>query len=58
MPIRRVRKNGEPSKLSTKGILGINLKRSYWIIILKHLQLKEECQLEFGRLFRRPMMSN
>ena len=26
------------------------LKRSYWIIIQKHLQLKEEHQLEFGRL--------
>ena len=47
MQIRRVRKNGEPLKLSMKGILGMSLKRSYWIIIQKHLQLKEECQLEF-----------
>ena len=58
MPIRRARKNGEPLKLSMKGILGMSLKRSYWIIIQKHLQLKEECQLEFSRLFRRPTMSN
>ena len=27
MPIKRARKNGEPSKLSMKGILGMSLKR-------------------------------
>ena len=58
MLITRARKNGEPSKLSMKGILGMNLKRSYWIIIQKHLQLKEEHQLEFSRLFGRPTMLN
>ena len=58
MPIKRVRKSRKPLKLSTKGILGTNLKRSCWIIIQKHLQLKEEHQLEFGKLFGRPTMSN
>ena len=58
MPIKRARKSGEPLKLSTEGILGMNLKRSYWIIIQKHLQLKKEHQQEFSRLFGRLTMSN
>ena len=51
--IWRTRKNGEPLKLSMKGILGMSFKKSHWIIIQKHLQLKEERQLELGRLFGR-----
>ena len=58
MPIKRVKKSGELLRLLTRAIPRMSLKRSYWITIWKHLQLNEECQLEFSRLFGSQTMLN